>query len=91
MLPCMKICKGQKNNATASTAVFTNTREPARTAAARYPLSGLVFEERSYDGVERVDVPGLVHKMDSSEPGRKTVLWWDTRKTHFCHINENDR
>lgn len=86
----MKICKGQKKNATSSTVVFTNTREPAR-AAARYPLPGLVFEERPYDGVERVDVPGLVHKMDPSEPGRKTVLLGDTRKTHFYLWIKNDR
>ena len=67
------------------TAKFTNRLDAARTAA-RYPLPGLVFEERPDDGVERVDVPGLVHKMDSSEPGRKTVLLGDARKTRFYHI-----
>lgn len=40
-----------------------------------HPLSGLVFEEGSYHGVESVDVPGLVHKVDSSKSGRKTVLF----------------
>lgn len=39
-----------------------------------YPLPGLVFEEGSYHGVEGVDVPGLVHKVDPSKSGRKTVL-----------------
>lgn len=39
-----------------------------------YPFPGLVFEKRSDDRVEGVDVPGLVHKVDSSEPRRKTVL-----------------
>lgn len=56
-----------------SAVAFVETRPPARTAAC-YPLPGLVFEERSYDGVERVDVPGLVDKMDPSKPGGKTVL-----------------
>lgn len=39
-----------------------------------YPLPGLVFEEGSDDGVQSVDVPRLVHKVDPSESGRKTVL-----------------
>lgn len=39
-----------------------------------HPLPGFVFEEGSDDGVESMDVPGLVHKVDPSKPGRKTVL-----------------
>lgn len=39
-----------------------------------HPLPGLVFEEGSYHGVESVDVPGLVHKVDPSKSGWKTVL-----------------
>jgi len=44
-----------------------------------YPLPGLVFEEGSNDSIESVDVPGLVHKVDPSKSGRKTVLL-ETRK-----------
>lgn len=40
-----------------------------------YPFSCLVLQKGSYDSVQGVDVPRLVHKMDSSEPGRKAVLW----------------
>lgn len=39
-----------------------------------HPLPGLVFEERLDDGVHGVNVPGLIHKMDSSEASRETVL-----------------
>lgn len=40
-----------------------------------YPFSRLVLQKGAYDGVKGVDVPRLVHKVDSSEPGRKAVLW----------------
>lgn len=39
-----------------------------------YPFSRLVLQKGAYDGVKGVDVPRLVHKMDSSEPGREAVL-----------------
>lgn len=39
-----------------------------------HPLPGLVFEERLDDGVHGVNVPGLIHKMDSSKASRETVL-----------------
>lgn len=69
-----------------STAVFKKTPQPAKDGAP-YPLPGLVFEERSYDSVERVDVPRLVDKMDSSKPGGKTVLRGDEGKTNISHID----
>lgn len=74
------------NPPTGDQSFFTETRPPARTAAC-YPLPGLVFEERSYDGVERVDVPGLVDKMDPSKPGGETVLQEDERKANTYHID----
>lgn len=73
LLPCMKICKGRKTKMQPGQPLLLQMPKLARMAV-RYPLPGLVFEEGPYDGVERVDVPGLVHKVDSSEPGRKTVL-----------------
>lgn len=39
-----------------------------------HPFPGLVLEEGLDDGVHGVDVPGLVHEVDPSEPGREAVL-----------------
>lgn len=39
-----------------------------------HPFPGLVFEERFDDGVHGVNVPRLIHKMDSSKPSGETVL-----------------
>lgn len=50
-----------------------------------HPLPGLVFEEGFDDGVHGVDVPRLIHKMDSSEAGGETVLRGGDRRSH--HIS----
>lgn len=39
-----------------------------------HPFPGLVFEERFDDGVHGVNVPRLIHKVDSSKTSGKTVL-----------------
>lgn len=39
-----------------------------------YPFPGFIFEKGSNDSVEGMDVPGLIHKVDPSKSGRKTVL-----------------
>lgn len=39
-----------------------------------HPFPGFVLEERLDDGEHGVNVPRLVHKVDSSEPSWKTVL-----------------
>lgn len=39
-----------------------------------YPLPGLVFQEWLDERVQRMNVPGLIDKMDSSEASRKAVL-----------------
>lgn len=39
-----------------------------------HPFPGLVLEEGLDDGVHGVNVPRLVHKVDSSKASRKTVL-----------------
>lgn len=40
-----------------------------------YPFPGLVFKEWLDECVQRVNVPWLVDKMDSSKASRETVLW----------------
>lgn len=44
------------------------------TCACFHPFPCLVFEERFDDGVHGMNVPRLIHKMDSSKPSGKTVL-----------------
>lgn len=39
-----------------------------------HPFSGLVFQEGFDDGVHGMNIPRLIHEMDSAEPSRKTVL-----------------
>lgn len=52
-----------------------------------YSLPGLVFEEWPDDGVESMDVPGLIHEVDPSKSGRKTVLF-ETNKTKLISVME---
>lgn len=55
--------------------ILQHLKDGLTTNPLAYPLPRLVFEEGSDDGVESVNVPGLIHKVDPSESGRKTVLW----------------
>lgn len=64
-----RVSRGEVNLVTSDiSARITGAGTPA------HPLPGLVFEERLDDGVHGVNVPGLIHKMDSSEASRETVL-----------------